>query len=84
MKQHDTGHSLVFGSERRRSDDEVADLMDRIRTLVAEQSRLEGTPDRERREANRRELDRLQDRLAIAVRRVLTRATRSDGGEASA
>lgn len=73
MEKRDPGDSVVFASERRRSDDEIARLIDRIRRLVAEQRRLGGTPERERREANGREIDRLQDRLAIAVKRELGR-----------
>jgi hypothetical protein len=72
MERRDTGDSMVFVSEWRRSDPEVTRLIDRIRKLVAEQRRTDGRPESERREANRREIDRLQRRLAIAVKRELT------------
>jgi hypothetical protein len=71
MEKRDACDGLVFASERRRSDDEVAHLIHRIRRLVAEQRQLERRPELKRREANRRETDRLQDRLASAVKRGL-------------
>jgi hypothetical protein len=58
---------------RRRSDGGVTRLIDRIRELVADQLRLGGDSDSEGREINQREIARLQDRLAIAVRRELLR-----------
>jgi hypothetical protein len=58
---------------RRRADGEVTRLIDRIRELVADQRRLDGDSESERREINRREIARLRDRLAIAVRRELGR-----------
>ena len=58
---------------RRRSDGEVTRLIDRIRELVADQQGLDGNSGSERREINQREIARLQDRLAIAVRRELGR-----------
>jgi hypothetical protein len=54
-------------------DREVTRLIDRVRELVAERQRLDGGPASQRREANRRELDRLQRQLAMAVRRELSR-----------
>ena len=72
MKKRDAGERVVSGSERR-SEDEVAHLIDRIRTLVAAQRRLEASPSSERRAGSRREIDRLQERLAIAVKRELRR-----------
>jgi hypothetical protein len=51
-------------------------LLDRIRRLVAEQERLDGTGNRERREANRREIARLQSRLANVMRHRLSEGTR--------
>jgi hypothetical protein len=71
MQKRDTDDSGAFGSERRRSDDEVAHLIDRIRRRVADQRRIEESPERERRDANKREIERLQDRLANAVKRGL-------------
>jgi hypothetical protein len=73
MLKRNTSDNVAFASERRRSDDEVAHLIDHIRRLVAEQRRLEGGSESERREANRDEIGRLQDRLAFAVRRALRR-----------
>jgi len=73
MEQRDANGSVVFASERRRSHDEVAHLMSRIRRLVAEQRQLEASPEIERREANMREIDRLKGRLADAVKRGLGR-----------
>ena len=63
--------SPVVTCERHRADDEVAHLMHRIRSLVAEQRRLDGSAESEGGGANRREIERLQDRLAIAVKRDL-------------
>jgi hypothetical protein len=71
MQKWVAGLNAGFEFQRRRADDEVADLIDRIRGLVAEQRRLDGSAERERREAYGREIDRLQDRLAIAVKREL-------------
>jgi hypothetical protein len=73
MEKWDTPDSAVLAAGRRGSDDEVAHLIDRIKRLVAQQRRLDGSPESERREANRREIDRLQDRLALAVKRELER-----------
>ena len=72
MERQDTGDSVVFTPKRLRSDPEVTRLIDRIRKLVAEQRRLQGGPKSKRREANRREIDRLQRQLAITVKRELT------------
>jgi hypothetical protein len=58
-------------SRRRRSDDEVAVLIDRIKTLVAEQQRIGDSPENGLSQAKRRELDRLRERLANAVKRRL-------------
>ena len=71
MQMRYRGEGAVLASERGRADDEVARLMHRIRRLVAEQRRLDGSPESEDGEANRREIERLQDRLAIAVKRDL-------------
>jgi len=60
-------------SRRRLSDHEVIRLIDRIRELVADQRRLDGESESERRDINQREIARLQDRHAIAVRRELWR-----------
>jgi hypothetical protein len=46
-------------------------LIQRIRTLVAEQRRLEGAGSRARADANRREIARLQRQLAGRVKREL-------------
>jgi hypothetical protein len=54
-------------SRRPRPGDEVSRLLDRLRKLVADQQRLEG---REL-QANRREVARLQRRLATVVKREL-------------
>jgi hypothetical protein len=72
MERRNTGDGLIFGSERGRSDSEVSRLIDRIKTLVAEQWQLEGSPDTGQLEANRREITRLQRQLAIAVKRELS------------
>jgi hypothetical protein len=56
------------------SSPQVRRLLDRIRRLVAEQERLAGTANRDRREANRREIARLQTRLAQAMKRQLSEA----------
>jgi hypothetical protein len=53
------------------SSPQVRRLLDRIRRLVAEQERLAGSGSRERREANRREIARLQSRLADVMRHRL-------------
>jgi len=58
------------------SSPQVRRLLDRIRRLVAEQERLAGSGNRERREANRREIARLQARLAHVMRRRLSEGTR--------
>jgi hypothetical protein len=58
------------------SSPQVRRLLDRIRRLVAEQERLAGSGNRERREANRREIARLQSRLADVMRRRLSEGTR--------
>jgi hypothetical protein len=73
MQSRDAADSAVFGSKRHRSGDEVAHLIDRVRTLVAQQKRLEASPDSKRREANQREIDRLRERLAAAVKDELRR-----------
>jgi hypothetical protein len=52
----------------RRANREVSRLLHRLRTLVAEQRRLDGRP----LQANRREVSRLQRRLASVVKRQLT------------
>jgi hypothetical protein len=56
----------------RRSSREVTGLIDRIRKLVAERRRLEERAGGEQLEAKRREIARLQRRLALVVRRELT------------
>ena len=67
------GDSVVFMSKRRRSDDDqVTRMIDRIRKLVAKQRRLDEDPESEPREANRREIARLQLRLAAVVKSRLT------------
>lgn len=78
-----TAADRVFGSERRRSDPEVIRLIDRIRKLVAEQRRLEGRLESERREAHRSHprgtvLDRARIRgpSQDARRKPLPRSTR--------
>jgi hypothetical protein len=71
MQKRKAADSVVFASKRSRSDDEVAHLIDRIRTLVAQQRRLEASPDSEGHEDNKREIDRLRERLAIAVKHEL-------------
>jgi hypothetical protein len=53
---------------RPRTSPEVSGLLDRLRELVADQQRLEGR----RLLANRREVARLQRRLATVVKRELT------------
>jgi hypothetical protein len=58
------------------SSPQVRRLLDRIRRLVAEQERLAGSGNRARREANRREIARLQARLADVMRRRLSEGTR--------
>ena len=73
METRDTADWMVIASERRGPDREVTRLIERIRGLVAEQERLEASPQRERREANRREIDALQNRLANLVKRRLNR-----------
>ena len=50
----------------------VAGLIDRIRTLVAEQRRLDEDDRDDRGAANRREISRLKWRLANAVKRELS------------
>jgi flagellin-like hook-associated protein FlgL len=50
---------------------QVTQLIDRIRSLVAEKRRLDGSSSR-RREAIRLEIERLQERLANLVRRELS------------
>ena len=77
MKKRDAPSSVLYGSERRRSDDDVAHLIDRIRTLVTEQRRLDASPKSERREGSSREIEHLQERLANAVKRELRRGERS-------
>ena len=71
MQKRYRGERAILACERGRADDEVADLMHRIRSLVAEQRRLDGSAESEGGGANRREIERLQDRLAIAVKRDL-------------
>jgi hypothetical protein len=51
---------------------QVAELIDRIRGLVAEKRRLERSGGGGRRERIRIEITRLQERLAEAVRRELS------------
>jgi hypothetical protein len=51
---------------------QVSELIDRIRSLVAEKRRLDANPSGGSREAIVREIARLQDRLANLVRRELT------------
>ena len=58
------------------SSPQVKRLLDRIRRLVAEQERLAGSGNRERREANRREIARLQSRLADVMRHRLSEGMR--------
>ena len=58
------------------SSPQVKRLLDRIRRLVAEQKRLAGKGSRERREANRREIARLQSRLAAVMRHRLSEGMR--------
>jgi hypothetical protein len=58
------------------SSPQVRRLLDRIRRLVAEQERLRGNGNRDRREANRREIARLQSRLADVMRHRLSEETR--------
>jgi hypothetical protein len=58
------------------SSPQVKRLLDRIRRLVAEQERLAGNGNRERREANRREIARLQSRLADVMRHRLSEGMR--------
>jgi hypothetical protein len=61
---------------RHRPDSQVPTLIERIRKLVAEQRRLEKNGSGDGVEEKRREVERLQTRLANAVRRELkTRAT---------
>jgi hypothetical protein len=81
MQKRNAADSVVFGSKRPRSEDEVAHLIDRIRTLVAQQRRLEASPDSEGHEANRREIDRLRERLAIAVKQELRHHDASGHGD---
>jgi hypothetical protein len=73
MKTRDTTDWMARASERRGADREVTRLIERIRGLVNEQKRLEASPQRQRREANRREIAALQNRLANLVRRDLSR-----------
>ena len=58
------------------SSPQVNRLLDRIRRLVAEQERLSGSGHRARREANRREIARLQSRLADVMRHRLSEEMR--------
>jgi uncharacterized protein Yka (UPF0111/DUF47 family) len=58
--------------KRLRPSHEIAELIDRIRQLVAERRQLEGVASREQIEANEVEIDCLQARLATAVKRSLT------------
>jgi hypothetical protein len=51
---------------------QVTQLIDRIRSLVAEKRRLDGSSSCGRREAIRLEIERLQERLANLVRRELS------------
>jgi hypothetical protein len=55
---------------------QVRRLLDRIRRLVAEQELLAGSGNRERREANRREIARLQTRLADVMKHRLSEGVR--------
>jgi hypothetical protein len=71
MQRRDTDHSVRDASRRRRSDDEVAVLIDRIKSLLAEQRRREDGQESARSEAKQREIDRLRERLANAVKRQL-------------
>jgi hypothetical protein len=56
----------------RRSTEEVAHLIDRIRTLVAEDRRLADSPAVKPQVRRGREIDCLQHRLAIAVQPALS------------
>jgi hypothetical protein len=55
---------------------QVRRLLERIRRLVAEQERLAGSGNRDRREANRREIARLQSRLADVMKHRLSEGVR--------
>jgi hypothetical protein len=57
----------------RRSTDEVAHLIDRFSTLVAEERRPADSPAVKPQVVRGREIECLQHRLAIAVRRDLSR-----------
>jgi hypothetical protein len=60
-------------TEAIRPSPQVGRLIDRIRTLVAEQRRLDDDDgERRRRDANRREIARLKWRLANVVKRELS------------
>jgi hypothetical protein len=63
------GANLSTMSENRLQRQEVAGLINRIKTLEAERRRLEGAASRELRRANQLEIARLQRRLATAVGR---------------
>jgi hypothetical protein len=56
-----------MGRSRARPSQEVSGLLNRLRELVADQQRLEGG----RLQANKREVARLQRRLATVVKREL-------------
>ena len=58
------------------SSPQVKRLLDRIRRLGAEQERLAVKGNRDRREANRREIARLQSRLADVMRHRLSEGMR--------
>ena len=73
MERRNTGGTAWSSAPSRVArDSEVSRLIDRIKTLVAEQWQLEGGPDTGQLEANRREITRLQRQLAIAVKRELS------------
>ena len=60
--------SVALVGEQARLDTRSARLIARIRELVAEQRQLDRGPQSERRESNRREIDRLQHQLAATVK----------------
>ncbi len=57
-----------------RASSQIIRLVDRIRTLVSERRALEASGQPDRVEAKRREIERLQWRLANVVRRELSEA----------
>jgi hypothetical protein len=70
-------HTLTDATaEQGRPSPQVVRLIDRIKTLVAEQRRLdESDSEDRRRDANRREIARLKWRLANVVKRELSPGT---------